>query len=240
MNKTILMLRKFNERIIEVPQPPKTEVEAFIFCEFCNSPMKPSGKVDWQRECGRCTHKIEKFKNKSPFLACMLAFSALMLFIPANLMPFMVFEMSGQKTESTIWQGIVSLFNSGDKLIAVVIFIASLLIPFLKIFLLFFISTPSQTDSVRTLKSKIFIFLEKISPWSMLDIFLVAIFIAVVKLGAIASVAAGPGAIAFLSVVVLSMFAAALFETNSLIDLRITFNSLETDSDLLSTTLSSN
>src|SRR4051812_38758942 len=118
-----------------------------------------------------------------------LAVTALIVNVPANVFPFMQLQMWGQTQNSTIWQGIKSLYQTGEWFVATVIFLASLVIPLLKIFCLIYLSTriahtgqacPSEGDNY--LRRVI----EVLGRWSMLDIFLVAILIAMLKFGRLA------------------------------------------------------
>lgn len=146
-----------------------------------------------------------------------LAFSiaALILFIPANILPILSMSKLGYKTESTIWSGTVKLWNDGTQGIAILVLLCSIVIPLAKIFGLFFLCLTWKT---RSSKSTAYIarLVEVIGRWSMLDVFLVAILVALVKLGTIATIRPEPGIIAFAGVVVLTMFASANFDARLL------------------------
>lgn len=148
-----------------------------------------------------------------------LSVTALIVTIPANFFPFMKLQMFGQVQNSTIWGGIETLFRSGEWFVAIVIFLASLVIPLLKILGLIYLSThiaqsrkvnPSRAD--RYLRQVI----EVLGRWSMLDIFLVAILIAMLKFGKIAHAELRSGAVYFLLVVLLTMVASELISEKNL------------------------
>ena len=146
-----------------------------------------------------------------------LAFSiaALILFIPANILPILSMSTLGFKTESTIWSGTVALWNDGTQGIAILVLLCSIVIPLAKIFGLFFLCVTCKT---RSSKSTVTIarFVEVIGRWSMLDVFLVAILVALIKLGSIATVKPELGIVAFGCVVVLTMVASANFDSRIL------------------------
>lgn len=143
--------------------------------------------------------------------ALMLTLAALVLYIPANMMPFMTFEMYGQKNSATIWSGVVSLYESGSSFIALVVFLASMVVPLFKLICMFLVMVPmSQARTLRR-QTALYHVLEKIGPWSMLDIFLVAVFVAIIKLGAMGTVNAEAGSVVFLMVVLLTLLASQLF-----------------------------
>jgi paraquat-inducible protein A len=148
-----------------------------------------------------------------------LSATALIVSVPANFFPFMKLQMFGQVQNSTIWGGIETLFRSGEWFVATVIFLASLVIPLLKIVCLLYLSThiaqsrkvcPSRADGY--LRQMI----EVLGRWSMLDIFLVAILIAMLKFGKIAHAEIRSGAVYFLLVVLLTMAASELISEKSL------------------------
>lgn len=143
-----------------------------------------------------------------------LAFSltALLLYIPANIFPFMTVELYGRRNTSTIWSGIVSLADDGAWFIAIVVFLASLLIPFLKLLILFYLSLTAHSPEHSLLKKRLYDFVEVIGRWSMLDIFLLAILVSLVKLGSWTTVEPELGSILFTLVVIFTMLASADFK----------------------------
>ena len=146
-----------------------------------------------------------------------LAFSiaALILFIPANMLPILSLSKLGYKTQSTIWSGTVELWNDGTQGIAILVLLCSIVIPLAKIFGLFFLCLTWKTRSSKS-NTTLVRCIEVIGRWSMLDVFLVAILVALVKLGSIATIHPEPGIIAFACVVVLTMIASANFDARLL------------------------
>jgi paraquat-inducible protein A len=147
-----------------------------------------------------------------------LAFSltALILYIPANIFPFMSIELYGRRNSSTIWSGIVSLFENGSWAVAVVVFLASLLIPLLKLMILFYLSFTAKNGKRLGFKLKLYKMVEAIGRWSMLDIFLLAVLVAIVKLSPWAHVEPEFGSLMFLFVVIFTMLASANFDSKLL------------------------
>jgi len=143
-----------------------------------------------------------------------LSLAALVLYVPANIYPIMRMEFHGVYTESTVWDGCVRLFQDGQWPIAIIVFLASLLIPLLKLMGLFFlvVTTKRSSQRFKTLRVSVHKAIKAMGNWAMLDVFLLAVLVSLVKLGRIATVTAGPGALAFASVVVLTIFASASFE----------------------------
>jgi paraquat-inducible protein A len=148
----------------------------------------------------------------------MLAAAA--LYVPANLLPIMTVVELGDVTENTIVGGMLSFWRSGAYPIALVIFTASILIPLLKIIALSWLclaATGKLHPSPKML-GRIYWFTELMGRWSMIDIFVVGILVALVQLGNYMTITPGPGALAFAGVVVLTMFAAMSFDPRLLWD----------------------
>jgi paraquat-inducible protein A len=125
-------------------------------------------------------------------------------------------EFYGAYSESTVWDGCVKLFQDGQWVVAVIVFLASILIPLFKLLGLFFLVVTTHFASARRRqdRTRIYRIIEVIGPWAMLDVFLLAILVALVKLEQLATVLPGPGLLAFTAVVVFTILASASFEPN--------------------------
>lgn len=141
-----------------------------------------------------------------------LALTALIFYVPANLFPFMTIELYGRRNSSTIWGGIVSLVEAGSLFIAIIIFLASLVIPLMKLVILFYLAVGTRNLKRARFKTSLYRFVEAIGRWSMLDIFLLAVLVAMMKLGNWTTVTPEPGALMFALVVIFTMLASAYFD----------------------------
>lgn len=135
--------------------------------------------------------------------------AAMVLYIPANLYPFMTMKYAGVYKEATIWDGIKSLFDSGMWITATIVFMASIIIPIFKLCALLFIIFTKMFDVARNARVALLVFIDIIGRWSMLDIFLVAIMVALVKFGSFATVTADIGSYLLGLVVIFTMLASA-------------------------------
>ncbi len=171
-------------------------------------------------ECVRCHGKFYQRKPYSLQYTLAWNFAALIAFIPANLYPIMVVYSLGIGDPSTILSGIGKFVDQGLYPIAVIIFTASIIVPLLKIIGLFLLVYRVHTGvRLRPDKhSKLYRVLEFLGPWSMLDVFVVALLVAVVELGFVTSVAAGPAINYFTLTVIFTMIAANSFDPRLLWD----------------------
>ncbi len=172
--------------------------------------------------CPRCGTAIHLRKAKSMERTLALLFTACVLYIPANILPIMITDQLGQPTESTIIGGVVLLINMGSLPIAMVIFFASVMIPMGKLTMMFYLcwsvrNGPPDTVRQRTVLYRITEFIGK---WSMIDIFVVAILVALVNLSNLLVIRPGTATIAFTGVVMISMLAAESFDPRMMWDQR--------------------
>ena len=155
-----------------------------------------------------------------------LVIAAFIFYIPANLYPVMTIELLGRPDPNTILTGVQELFQSGMWEIGLLVFSASILVPLLKLIGLSYLllcvwrsRNGARVDGkVRRDRTRLYRTIEFIGRWSMLDMFLVSMLVALVRFGAIASIEPGIGATSFALVVVITMFAAESFDPRLLWD----------------------
>ncbi|VEF12865.1 PqiA family protein [Pseudomonas fluorescens] len=197
-----------------------------LVCTECHELNRQEPDVDEQC-CTRCGAQVHTRRPNSLTRTWALLITAAIIYIPANVLPIMTVSSLGQGEPSTIMSGVIELVQHGMIPIAAVVFIASILVPTFKlvgIALLLFSVQRHQPLSARQ-RIWMYRFIEFIGRWSMLDIFVIAILVAVVNFGRIASVEANLGAIAFATVVILTMLAAVTF------DPRLIWDNTESDDD---------
>ncbi|MGE4198901.1 MAG: paraquat-inducible protein A [Phycisphaerales bacterium] len=156
--------------------------------------------------------------------AGVMALAALALYPPAMILPVLEVERMGHTRSATIWSGVVELLTHGQILVGVVVLGCSIIIPALKIAGIVWLSGILRADWNRSWRievgprgrSNILRAIEWIGRWGMVDVLLVAILIAAVKLGSVLQIHPGPGIAAFAGVVVLSMLASAFFDPQAI------------------------
>ena len=164
--------------------------------------------------CPRCTARMHFRKPDSVSRTWALLAASAILYVPANVMPVMTTSSLFGAQADTIMSGVVYLWTSGSWALALIVFVASILVPILKIVALAFLNFSVQRRSrwQPAQRARLYRLVELIGRWSMLDIFVIAILVALVQLKALATISAGPAALAFAAVVVLTMVAAKSFE----------------------------
>jgi len=210
---------------------PRAAASGMAGCHTCGKVSPVSlGKCP---RCGSSLH-LRKFNSIRTTIALMLAAAA--LYIPANILPIMTVVELGDVSTNTIVSGIKTFWRQGAYPIALVIFAASIMIPLLKMIALTWLclAASGKLKPSPGMLGKIYWFTELLGRWSMIDIFVVGILVALVQLGNYMTITPGPGALAFAGVVVLTMLAAMSFDPRLLwdrLDLLESTHSLPNSSD---------
>lgn len=203
----------------EPPAPKGTQTgktaagQGVIGCATCGLINRPDKKVDKPR-CKRCHERLHSRYPHSLQRTWALLAAAMVMYIPANLYPIMTTTSLGNESPSTIIGGVVELIQMGSWPIALVIFIASVIVPVGKLVALVWLCLVTSHSSELNAHNRAVIYriTEFIGRWSMIDVFVVAILVALIRAGSLMSITPGPAALAFGSVVVLTMLAAMMFD----------------------------
>ncbi len=145
------------------------------------------------------------------FSRCLVA-AGLVLYLPANLLPVMTITITGVVEPLTVLGGVNELLHSGLPVVAGVVFLASFVVPFLKLACMCWLLALHGTDKMQAERATAFRVLHQVGTWSMIDIFLLSVLVAVGQLGMMASVDPEPGVIFFAGVLLCTLFAANLYQ----------------------------
>jgi paraquat-inducible protein A len=171
----------------------------------------PSGQAAC---CPRCGAALHLRKPNSIMRTWALVIAAFIFYVPANVLPITVTTSLGHTQSDTIMSGVIYFLLHGSPEIAIVIFVASVFIPILKLIVMAYLLVSVQRKSGWRPRDRtqLYQITHAIGRWSMVDIYVVTLLVALVKLGVFANIDAGPAAVYFASVVVISMFAAESFD----------------------------
>ena len=192
-----------------------------IGCHSCSLLSKaPVGGQHVETECPRCGSALHARKPNSLTRTWALVIAAFICYIPANLLPMTVVTSLGNVQSDTIMSGVIYFLTHGEWPIGLVIFIASIFVPLTKLFILIYllisVQRKSQWNPIE--RARLYRITEAIGRWSMTDIYVVTIMVALVKLGNLATIEAGPGALFFGAVVVITIIAAMSFDPRQIWD----------------------
>ncbi len=183
-------------------------------CHACGQVQPFDDHATAKQRCARCHSTLHRRNPDSLMRTWALLIAAALLYIPANLLPVMHTASLVGDEDDTIMSGVAYFWTSGDAPLAVIVFIASIMVPMLKLSVLTLLTLTAQRRSTwRPIeRTKLYRLVEFIGRWSMLDVFVVTLTVALVRFQSLAVITAGPGALAFGSVVILTMIASMQFD----------------------------
>lgn len=185
--------------------------DKLIRCPICDAVNIDKGKKNTCRRCGSAIYHHRAFSTEKSWA---FLITAIVAYIPANIYPMLVTSAFGTKDASTILGGVIMLWEHGSYPVAAIIFFASIIIPVMKflilLYLLISVKYPLGKDT-KVNKHKLYYMTEIIGPWSMIDVFVVAILAALISLTSV-EILAGTAATAFAISVFFTLLAAHAFD----------------------------
>jgi paraquat-inducible protein A len=184
-----------------------------VSCEACQLLARPANPAE-PGYCRRCGEKLEFRRHASIQITWALIIAAAVCYIPANALPVLNTTQLGTSEADTILGGVAFLYTSGSWPLALIVLIASVMIPLGKLVALVYLLITVQRGSVSNShdRTRLYRMVEFIGRWSMLDVFVDTFTVALVQLQPLMSVAPGTGVLFFAAVVVLTMLAAESFD----------------------------
>jgi paraquat-inducible protein A len=191
------------------PLPPEPGA---IACEVCGRLGQPH--PGGHARCLRCDSHLHRRKPNSIARAWALMIAAIIFYGPANIYPVLTVIQLGSGAPSTIMGGVVELLSSGMYPLAALVFCASIVVPVLKLIALGAMLVTTGRGSARRLvdRTRAYRMVAAIGRWSMIDVFMASILVALVHFGGLVNISSGFGAVAFAAVVILTMLAAEAFD----------------------------
>lgn len=189
-----------------------------LLCDTCDLLCAPAGPARGRAapagNCPRCAAPLHGRKPDSIARTWAFLLAAYLLYIPANLLPIMQTRSLFGLQDDTIISGVVFLWQSGSWPLALLVFGASIVVPLFKLLALtaLVISVQRRSGWHPYQRARLYRLIEAIGRWSMLDIYVVAVLVALVQIRSFAAISAGGGAVAFGAVVVLTLLASHSFD----------------------------
>ena len=194
-------------------QPLTSIPENWIACKDCDLLLErvetPLGD---KALCPRCANPLYQPREQSVERTLALAVTGLLLFLPANLLPVMTLDLVGQESSTTIYQGSLVLFREGLYWTALLVFFASVVIPLCKLLLMLFVSGCLQLQRSSPLLPYAFRYYHYLDEWGMLEVYMLSVLVAVVKLKGMASVIPGIGLYCFIALLLVTTLMSSLLD----------------------------
>jgi paraquat-inducible protein A len=177
-------------------------MDSFIACHDCDlihriNPLPAKGTAN----CIRCGAVLYKHKPDSLDRTLAFAMAGLILFILANSFPFLGLRIGAQIRETTLITGIYELYVQGMQVVAILVLVTTVLVPFTQMMCLFYILLPLKFGRLPKRLPRVFRFLQSIQPWGMMEVFMVGILVSVVKLAKMAEIIPGISLYSFLALI---------------------------------------
>jgi paraquat-inducible protein A len=189
-----------------------------VACTVCDL-IVPKGLA--VQSCPRCNASLHMRKPASLPRTASLLIAGYLLYIPANLLPVMTLTSVGEEVEpSTIMSGVFELIHNNLWPLALIVFIASIVLPLIKLLGLTWMLIAIRVRSPHLLRARTRLFrgIEQIGRWSNIDVFMGSVLVALLSFGTLTTVRAEPGLVAFAAVVVLTMVATETFDARLMWD----------------------
>jgi paraquat-inducible protein A len=194
-------------------------LEQLVGCHECDLLMlKPALAMGERANCPRCGYELFRHNHKVVKRSLALVISALLLFIPACFFPIMQINVLGQTSLDTVWSGVLSLYEAGGILqsIAVVVFLSSMVIPFLKLMIQFLVLLSISLDIGRAYGLYLYRIYHQMQEWGMLEVYLMGILVSIVKLIDIAKPSLGVGLFCFISLLLVQVWLEVTMEPHQI------------------------
>lgn len=196
-----------------IPLALTSREAGLVTCETCGLVARPAD-ISEPGYCPRCGYRLSRRRHKSIQFTWALIIAAAICYIPANVLPVMTRITLLWTTEDTIIDGILALYREGSWPLALIVLIASIVIPMAKLialaYLLLMIQFRSAGSNID--RTRLYRLIDFVGRWSMLDVFVVTFAVALIQIQPFIMAKPLPGVIFFAAVVVLTMLAAKTFD----------------------------
>ncbi|MHA6494025.1 paraquat-inducible protein A [Pseudomonas borbori] len=190
-----------SKELLELP------LEKLIACHECDLLMlKPELADGETAECPRCGFELYTNRHQVVRRSMALVIAALLLYVPANFYPIMRLNLLGQASVDTLWSAVVGLYNNGMEGVAVVVFLCSMAVPLLKLLCQFAVLLSIHFNIGRSYGLLLYRIYHHMRDWGMLEVYLMGILVALVKLADMADVTLGMGLMCFIALLLVQIW----------------------------------
>ena len=182
-------------------------LDDLVACHECDLLMrKPELAHGEKALCPRCGYELYAHRHNVVERSLALVIAALLLYVPANFLPIMQLNLLGQTSEDTVWSGVLGLFNTGMQGVAVVVFLCSMGIPLLKLLCQLLVLLSIRWNIGRSYGLLLYRIYHHLRDWGMLEVYLMGVLVAIVKLADLAAISVGLGLVCFVSLLLVQVW----------------------------------
>lgn len=196
-----------------MPEPVETQaleqlpLDELVACHECDLLMrKPVLQHGEKAQCPRCGYELYAHRHNVVNRSLALVLTALLLFVPANFLPIMQLHLLGQTSDDTVWSGVLGLYNSEMRGVAVVVFLCSMAIPLLKLLCQLAVLLSIRLNVGRSYGLLFYRIYHHLRDWGMLEVYFMGVLVAIVKLVDLAELSVGLGLFCFISLLLIQVW----------------------------------
>lgn len=196
-----------------MPEPIETQalehlpLNELVACHECDLLMrKPVLQHGEKAQCPRCGYELYAHRHNVVNRSLALVLTALLLFVPANFLPIMQLHLLGQTSDDTVWSGVLGLYNSEMRGVAVVVFLCSMAIPLLKLLCQLAVLLSIRLNVGRSYGLLFYRIYHHLRDWGMLEVYFMGVLVAIVKLVDLAELSVGLGLFCFISLLLIQVW----------------------------------
>jgi len=192
---------------VDAPGLSELPLDDLVACHECDLLMrKPELAHGEKALCPRCGYELYAHRHNVVQRSLALVLAALLLYIPANFLPIMQLHLLGQSSHDTVWTGVVGLFDTGMQGVAVVVFLCSMGIPLLKLLCQLLVLLSIRFDIGRSYGLLLYRIYHHLRDWGMLEVYLMGVLVAIVKLADMAAITVGLGLACFIGLLLVQVW----------------------------------
>lgn len=180
----------------------RIELDACAECDLLLSPARPA--VGDKARCPRCGYLLQRPRKQSVVRTLALSLTGLILILPANLLPLVGIKVLGNTRDGTLWSGVLALYREDMWAIAVLVFLSSILFPLINIVLSVLVSGHLYFRQPNRYLPHWMRWLQHFEEWAMLEVYMLGIIVACVKLASMADLRFGFGLYAFIALLIVN------------------------------------
>ncbi|TBU96771.1 paraquat-inducible protein A [Phytopseudomonas dryadis] len=193
--------------LVEQQSLAELPLAELIACHECDLLMRKPHIADGERaECPRCGYELYSHRHQVVRRSMALVLAALLLYVPANFLPIMHLSLLGQRSEDTVWSGVLGLYDSGMQGVAVVVFLCSMAVPLLKLLCQLLVLLSIRLAVGRSYGLLLYRIYHHLRDWGMLEVYLMGILVSIVKLADIAALTLGFGLFCFIALLLVQVW----------------------------------
>lgn len=189
------------------PEVSELPIEQLLACPECDLLMqKPALRIGEAADCPRCGFELCSLHHGVIGRSLALVTAALLFYIPANFLPIMHLNLLGRTTQDTVWSGVLGLYESGMRGVAIVVFLCSMAVPLVKLLCQLAVLSCISLGRWQQIGIALYRTYHHLREWGMLEVYLLGILVSIIKLNDMAELSLGVGLACFIGLLLVQVW----------------------------------